>query len=46
MVGFSKTFKFFSAYAGASIYQFSVGFSITRENASIDLGFFWVSLEW
>ncbi len=46
MVTVSKTFKFFSAYAGASFYQFSVGFSIASGNASIDLGFFWVSLEW
>jgi len=39
-------FNRFSAIVGANFKAFSVGFSVDKYSAAIDLGFVWIAVEW
>jgi hypothetical protein len=36
----------FTAFFGSSVNIFGVGFTVSRWNIDLTLGFFWLSIEW
>jgi hypothetical protein len=39
-------FKRFTLVIGFSIKRFGLGFSVNQWGADLDLGFFWIGVEW